>query len=380
MNSRRSFLKKTMLLSAAGLTGSVFAFGKSNSKQYKDVSLADAWKLHRKCLIIDGHNDTPVERMTDRRGEHQMKWMDRNPAYQMDIPRMREGGQRYVGFMIFGAGRSTSPNSSRNIAELNRQLRTYPNELKEVLTASDAKSAGKTGKIGVISAIEGGWGPLDGSLESLQKFHEQGLRLAGISHGEGGADRKYLQGSPSVNKMVSPCDRSDEHKKALGLTPFGLEVLKFSNENNIITDLSHINDKAYFEVLEKSSTIPIVSHTAVYSLCQQGRCLTDDQIKAIAGRGGVIGITLVPQFVDNDPSKATLERFIDHICYVVDMVGIDYVGIGTDYDGGVPHPIIPEVSQLVELTQGLMARGFTKKEIKKIWGKNFLRVMKKVMG
>lgn len=196
---------------------------------------------------------------------------------------------------------------------------------------------------------------------------------------KGGSDAKYLQGTWSVNKHIEPSDRAEEYRKAIGLTPFGLEVLKYSNEHHIITDLSHINDKAFYDVLEKSEKIPIVSHTAVYSLCQQGRCLTDDQIKALAQKGGVIGITFVPEFIDNDPAKATVERLIDHVCYVVDKAGIDHVGIGTDYDGGVPHPVIPEVSRLIELTQGLMQRGFHNKEIKKIWGGNFLRIMQKVM-
>jgi membrane dipeptidase len=122
-----------------------------------------------------------------------------------------------------------------------------------------------------------------------------------------------------------------------------------------------------------------MSHTAVYSLCQQGRCLTDDQIKALAQKGGVMGITFVPEFIDNDPAKATLERLLDHICFAVDMAGIDHVGIGTDYDGGVPHPVIPEVSKLVDLTQGMMVRGFNDREIKKIWGGNFVRIIHKVM-
>jgi len=379
MTDRRSFVKKAAILSAAGLLGGeLISSASQGNRKSKKVSLSEAWELHKKCLIIDGHTDTPVERMSGRH-ELPMRWINEDPSYQQDIPRMRINGQQYVGFMIISAGRGDSSDAFRNFAEMERQFSQDPNDLKKVLNSVDAEKSGSEGKIGVICAIEGGWGPLDGKIENLQKFHEFGLRFAGISHGEGGPDAKYLQGTWSVNKHVEPTDRAAEHKKAVGLTSFGLEVLKYSNQHHIITDLSHINDKAFFDVLDKSSTIPVMSHTAVYSLCQQGRCLTDDQIKALAQKGGVMGITFVPEFIDNDPAKATLERLIDHICYIVDMVGIDFVGIGTDYDGGVPHPVIPEVSKLVELTQGLMVRGFNEREIKKIWGGNFLRIIQKVM-
>ena len=167
----------------------------------------------------------------------------------------------------------------------------------------------------------------------------------------------------------------------VGLTPFGLEVLKLSNELGIVTDLSHINDKAFMDVMEKSSLPVIVSHTAVYSLCQVGRCMTDDQIKALAANDGVVGVTFVPRFLDNEAAKVAniVDRFVDHLCYVADLVGVDYVGIGSDFDGGVNKPVIDDVSQFVQITQGMMARGFTEAEIQKIWNGNFLRVMKKTM-
>ncbi len=379
MLNRRSFLIKSSLTAIGGITGAGSLSARTGIKFGKDrVSLEDAWKLHKKCLIIDAHNDTPVERMTARK-EIPMKWMEKDLSYQTDLIRMREGGQKYCALMIISAGRGTSPDAFRNFAEMVRQFKTNSNDIQQILFSVDVRNSAAKDKVGIVSGIEGGWGPLDGNIENLRKFYDQGLRLAGMSHGEGGSDSKYLQGTPSIYKMVSPQDRKAEYPKSNGLTPFGLEVLKTSNELHIITDLSHINDKAYFEVMEKSNLIPIVSHTAVYSLCQHARCLTDDQIKALAARGGVMGITLVPEFIDNDPSKSTVDRFIDHIRYVVDLVGIDNVGIGTDYDGGVPKPIIPEVSRLVELTQGLMNRGFSENEIINIWGGNFLRLMGKVL-
>ena len=159
-----------------------------------------------------------------------------------------------------------------------------------------------------------------------------------------------------------------------------MEVLKVSNELGIVTDLSHINDKAFYEVLEHSSLPPIMSHTAVFSLCNHARCMTDDQIKALASKGGVMGIAFAPQFIHPDSKQATIDRVVEHICYVRDLVGIDYVGIGTDFDGlGDTIPVVPEVSQLVHLTRSMLAYGLSEEEIRKVWGGNFLRILRQTI-
>ena len=187
-----------------------------------------------------------------------------------------------------------------------------------------------------------------------------------------------LQGSRSPYGRCTLQDRETQRKDAGGLTPFGREVLQASNELGILTDLAHSNDKTFFDVLERSGRPPIVSHTAVFSLCQHSRCLTDDQIKALAGAGGAMGIAFAPEFIHPDPKQATIDRLVEHICYVGDLVGIDYVGIGSDFDGlGTTTPVVPEVSQLVHLTRSMLARGLSEDEIRKVWGGNFLRLMQK---
>ena len=122
-----------------------------------------------------------------------------------------------------------------------------------------------------------------------------------------------------------------------------------------------------------------MSHTAVFSLCHNWRCLTDDQIKALASLGGVMGIVVLPGFIDDNPAKATIDRVVDHILYVTDLVGIDTVGFGSDYDGFSDPPIVPDVSQLVLLTRAMLARGLTEEEIRKFWGGNFLRVLRQII-
>lgn len=375
IKTRREFLVST----AAGGIAGIIAYGVApvfarNVGERKEISLEQAQKVHKKCLIIDGHNDTPVERVA--RGERSLTWMQRDMAYQTDIPRMKEG-QHYLGFMIVGNGLVANVwVTSELVLE---QIKAHPDDIMQVLCSRDAVRVGKSDKVGVMLSIEGIAKWLDGKIDILRMLHRIGIRLVGITHGEGGSEPTVLQGTASHYGPCTPEEREAERKNAVGLTPFGIEVLKLSNELGIVTDTAHINDKAFFDVMERSSTPPIMSHTAVFSLGRHWRCMTDDQIKALAARGGVMGITFVPEFIDPDPAMATVDRLVDHICFVADLVGIDYVGIGTDYDGGVKVPVIPEVSQLVELTRGMLARGFTEEDIQKVWGGNFLRILRQTI-
>jgi len=375
MKTRRDFLKGTAGGGIAGVLAPGMAPASSKQTRVKKpgISLDQAQAVHNRVLIIDGHNDVPVERI--HRGERPLQWKRRDPAYHTDIPRMKEGGYD-VGFFIVGDG--PTANVWVTIEQVLAQIDAYPEDLVLVLSSKDAARAKQAGKIGVLMAIEGAERWLEGKVEVLRILHRLGVRLVGITHGEGGSGPGDLQGTKSPYGRCTPEDREAERKNAGGLTAFGREVLKASNELGILTDLAHSNDRTFYEVLESSSRPPIVSHTAVFSLCHQWRCLTDDQIKALAGAGGAMGIAFAPQFIHPDPKQATMDRLVEHICYVGDLVGIDSVGIGSDFDGlGATTPVVPEVSQLVHLTRSMLAHGLSEDEIRKVWGGNFLRLMQK---
>lgn len=270
MESRRTFLKKFSLAGATAIVTSQTAWARTRgSIARQNVTLEEAWAVHKKCLIFDGHNDAAVERL-----EHEMplNWMGKSDVYNTDMQRARENGQKYVAFMIMAPGRGTTAQAFRNMAEVARQVEQHPKDLAQVISSADAVAAAAAGKVGIINAIEGCFGPLAGDLENLKKFYAKGLRLAGISHGEGGADSKYLQGARSGTNHIAPAARAQNLRTMVGLTPFGVEVLKLSNLLGIVTDLAHINDRAFFDVVERSTLPPIVSHTDVYSICQGGRC------------------------------------------------------------------------------------------------------------
>ena len=343
------------------------------------VSLEQAWELHRTCLIIDGHNDVPVQRMAEPRNEIPLRWMDVDTAYDSDIPRMRAHGQQYAALMIMSEGTGSHEYCIRNIAEVDRSIRENPDAIVKVLTSADAVAAGTANKVGVIYAIEGGWGPLAGDLGNVEMLYGLGIRSAGITHKEGGPEPGYLQGSRSSGKYMTPSERAEYHRDSLGLTGFGLEVLKELNRLGIMVDLSHSNDPTIFDVLEKSASTPIVSHTVASAVCPTARGLTDDQIRAVAARRGVMGMTFYPGFIAEKKEDVTMDRFMDHVCHVADLAGVDCVGIGSDYDGGGPDIFTGDVSGMVLVTQGLLNRGFTDEDIRKIWGGNFLRIMKEVV-
>lgn len=376
METRRTFLQNTAAFGIAAIVASRVAPAFAKERKAKSgITLEEAWAVHRKCLIIDAHQDTSVRRFA--RKENPKSWMQRDVSYHSDIPRMKEGGQQYVGLFLV---EDSSVTDLWTITEfILEQIDSHPDELMLVLSSKDAIRAGKTGKIGIIMEIEGPARWLNGNVEVLRLLYRLGVRTVHITHGEGGSEPSFLQGTRSITGACKPEDRTAQRRNAVGLTPFGLEVLKAENELGIVTDLSHTNDKAFFDVIEHTTKPPIMSHTAVFSLCNQYRCLTDDQIKALAAKGGVMGIALVPGFIDADPGKATVDRFVDHVLYAADLVGIDAVGFGSDYDGITETPVVPEVSQLVNITRAMLARGLTGEEIKKFWGGNFLRVFRQTI-
>jgi membrane dipeptidase len=289
---------------------------------------------------------------------------------------MREGGQHYSAF--FNVGDGPKANIWIITERLFKSFEKYPQDIMKVLSSKDMVQAGKTGRVGVIMYTEGPTEWFDGKIEILHILYRLGLRGVNITHGEGGKDPKFMQGSPSLDygHPYTIQEREDHRKNAVGLTPFGLEVVKADNELGIVTDTAHANDKAFYDVMEHTTLPPIMSHTLAFSLNHSARGMTDDQIKALKARGGVMGIIFASMFLD----PATIDRVVEHIIYVRDLVGIDTVGIGTDYDGTAKIVSgAEEVSKLVNLTQCMLAHGLTEEEIQKVWGGNFLRILEQTI-
>jgi microsomal dipeptidase-like Zn-dependent dipeptidase len=145
-------------------------------------------------------------------------------------------------------------------------------------------------------------------------------------------------------------------------------------------DVSHASEKTFYDVLQQSRVPVIASHSSARALTDHPRNLSDDQIKALAAKGGLVQICLYKKFVNREPDKASLIDIIHHIRYVVDLVGVDYVGIGSDFDGDGEVIGCRAANELIQITMRLLEVGFDPKSIRKIWGGNLLRVMKETMN
>ena len=173
-------------------------------------------------------------------------------------------------------------------------------------------------------------------------------------------------------------DGAFENVTGGGLTHFGRDLVRHMNELGMIVDISHISDRGFWDVMEVTTAPIIGSHNACRALCEHPRNLTDDQIRAVAANGGVIGVTYVPAFVDADESKRTLERLLDHFDHIAQVGGTDCIGLGSDFDGG--GDVLKDATVVPQITEGLLQRGWKEDDLRKMLGLNHLRVFRQVCG
>ena len=284
----------------------------------------------------------------------------------VDLPRLLEGG---VNCPVFALAVTPNYMPERSLMRFMELLDAFYRELGEnkervvlATTADEVVKAKKDGRVSAMLAIEGGEA-IEGNLAALRMLHRLGVRLFGLTH-------NYR------NKIA---DGMGEARTGSGLTEFGVELIGELNRLGIIVDVSHLSDPGFWDVVEVSKDPIIASHSNARGLCDHLRNLTDDQVKAVAEGGGVVGVNFYPEVVHEE--EATLGRVLDHFDYLVDLVGADHVGIGSDYDGMRQPPVgLEDVSKMPNITRGLVSRGYSEDEIVKILGGNFLRVFREVIG
>jgi len=330
---------------------------------------AKALALHKKAVIIDGHNDSLIEHWARKESyDLGLEW----PSYQADLRRMKAGGLTAMNSMVGGANLVQGLDLWGGMYE---NVDKHPGDFLIPDKPEDILRAKREGKIALIGQLEG-CQLLNNSLRILDVMRRLGVRVAGLTHGEGG-EEFHLQAAKSPFGYCTPDDREKARKEAAALTGFGREAVAEFNRLGMVVDLAHANDAAFFETLKLSKRPVEFSHGAVFALTHHWRALTDDQLKALAANGGVIGIAVYPGFIAQEQAQQTLQRFLDHIEYVCEKVGDDHVGFGSDYDGmGELVPILPSYAEMPQLTQLMIDRGFSEETILKFWGGNFLRVMR----
>ena len=314
------------------------------------MSLA-AERIHEEAVLVDAHNDTIVAH------KHLgISLTSRSSKTQVDFPRLREA---YVDVSFFAvdvtpAFKNYLTYALNAFGFFDKELEQAGGDIVIVTTKENLVEIMRDGRIGAIMAIENS-DAVEGSLNVLRILFKLGVRSIGLTH----------------NPRSLAADGVGESRTGGGLTTFGVQLIEEMNRLGIIVDLAHISEKGFWDALEVSKKPVIVSHGNCKALCNHRRNLTDDQIRGLASKGGVIGVTFVPRFIDE--KKPTLHRLLDHIDHAVDIAGIDHVGLGSDFDGG--GTLLKDATELLKITEGLLERGYGEDEVKKILGENFIRVL-----
>ena len=397
------------LLTVCLISGTLMSFA---SEKMQTKLEKKARRIHEKCLTVDTHCDTPMLMIKPDfsvREEHQA------PQSRVDLPRMKKGGLDAMFFAVFTAQRPRNQENYEKTYKLAHQMLDSihamlkrDNDLATLaLNADDLARIEKNGKRAIYIGMENGF-PLAKDLSRVEEFYKLGVRYITLCH--------------SYHNDI--CDSSSDSKPAEhnGVSEFGKQVIAEMNRLGMMVDVSHASDKSFFDAIELSKAPVIASHSSVRAIAHHNRNMTDEMIKKLAEKGGVIQICLLDEYVkDPDTTSVKFQRMkiihkkyreeinnmteaqkealfkewdevqamnpesmpdvkdlCDHIDHVKKLVGVDYVGIGSDFDGGGGLRDCADVSQFPNITMELLRRGYTENEIKKIWGGNLLRVFREV--
>ncbi|HZJ73892.1 MAG TPA: dipeptidase, partial [Perlabentimonas sp.] len=360
---------------------------------------------------IDTHTDTPL--MFNREG---FDFSGKNPDNKgrVDLTKMEEGGLDAAFFAVFIGQGDRTPEKYDEVhsaaLDIFSRVKSSINDNSDravmATKASEALSIKKQGKKAIYIGVENGY-PIGKDISRVKEFYDMGARYLTLCH----------------TKNNDICDSSTdpsgpEHN---GLSTFGIKVVKELNRLGMMIDVSHISDQAFYQSIEHSAVPVIASHSCARAVCDNPRNLSDEMLTKLAENGGVIQICLLSSYVKPDepypardsaraalhqkygnfqelepeirrkaidewygldevfpPKLATVSDLVDHIDHVVNQIGIDYVGIGSDFDGGGRLKDCADASQMTNITVELLRRGYNEENIKKIWGENFLRVFKQV--
>ena len=337
-----------------------------------EAAINRSLKLHREAFVVDTHADTlqalfPGKRdLTSCDDRVNTGLGKRSKVGHVDIPRLIEGG---VDCQVFALFTAFQPHPDRPLSKALQMMDIFYSEceknadkIKPVSSYEEIMRAKEEGKIAALLSIEGGE-VIEANIGVLRMLYKLGVRMMSLTW----------------NWRNELADGVGESRSRGGLSDLGVEVVKEMEKLGMIVDISHLSESAFWDLVAICKKPIIASHSNCRSVCDHKRNLTDDQIRAIAEKKGVIGMNFAPAFVHKE--KATVERLVDHMDHIVNLVGIDYVGLGSDFDGiGSTPEGLEDVSKMPNITKVLVSRGYSDKEVKKILGENHLRVFKDVLG
>jgi len=328
-----------------------------------NTHLIKAKQIHQKATVFDGHCDTILEVIN-----HKRSLGSRTLVGHLDIPRMKEGGVDVQFFAVFIEDIYKPDRSLKRTLQLidcfYKEIEKNQDDISLVTNYNQIEEVNSAGKIAAILSIEGGEA-LEGDLGVLRVLYKLGVRLLTLTW----------------NQRNQIADGIGESRTGSGLTKFGLKVIDEMNRLGMLIDVSHLSETGFWDVIKRSKAPIVASHSNCYALCPHLRNLKDEQIKALVDKGGVIGITFVPDFLTQEKRKTIVKDVVTHIDYLVEKAGINCVGLGSDFDGTDDLPLgLEGVDKIPSITKELLDRGYKEREIEKILGANFLRVFKEVVG
>ena len=375
---------------------------------WMNTSAQHVQRLHKKAIVIDTHNDflsTGIEK--NKSFDMQLKGTTHS-----DLERMKTGGIDVQVFSIFcdeNYGNGTAyAFANREIDSLYAVVERNPSKMMIVKTPQELSTAVKSGKLGSMIGVEGGH-MIEDRLDYLEALYNRGARYMTLTWNNSTSWASSAADERAKNNVGRP----------YGLTSFGKEVVKKMNALGMIVDISHVGEQTFYDAIATTTKPVIASHSCTYALCPVPRNMTDDQIKALGKNGGVIHLNFYSGFVDStfkqkndaflkkheaekkellksnpsdfyanlvlhekykdeiDGVRPPLSLLIDHLDHIVKLIGVDHVGLGSDFDGINSSPReLNDVTDMPLITEELIKRGYTKKEIYKILGGNFIRVFK----
>lgn len=317
---------------------------------------AESRRIHRSILTVDSHCDTPMKFGTD---EERL----------VSLPRMRHGGLDaciMVAYLPQGArtaeARDEAARKADNIlCQIGEMVSLNKDVVSLARTPDDLYRIKGEGRLAVMTGIENGYA-IGTDLDRIRHFRDRGIVYMTLCHN---GDNDICDSARKSN---------NEHG---GVSDFGEKVIREMNRVGLMVDLSHAAESSFYDALDISSMPVVCSHSSCRMLCDHPRNLTDEQMRALAKRGGVMQVTLYDGFLRSD-GRATIEDAVAHLLHAVEVMGVENVGIGSDFDGDGGITGLAHAGEMINLTRALLRKRFNKDDLRGIWGENFLRVMRTV--
>ncbi len=325
------------------------------------ASYRAARNLHSRILTLDSHCDTPMF------FDQQIAFHTRDPKILVDLHKMNEGGLDATIMVAYlkQEGRddqslqAATAKANRILDEIEAMAAANSHAIAIARTPEELYRHKAEGKKSIMLGIENGYA-IGKEIALIEHFRRRGVVYMTLCH----------------NGDNDLCDSARGNNEHGGISPLGEKAIREMNRTGMMVDLSHASEKSFYDALQISSTPIVCSHSSSRALCDHPRNLTDDQLRALAAHGGVAQVTLYSGFLRKE-SPATIIDAISHLDHMIDIMGIEHVGIGTDFDGDGGIIGCASASALINFTRQLLNKRYSEEEIRLIWGENFLRVMRK---